>query len=297
LLTLILNPASGSAGDPKLEPRLIDLFHAEGIELRVAQLKPDNAESIIRDAVNSKSDAVVAGGGDGTVSSVAAALVGGATPLGILPLGTLNHFAKDLGIPIDVPHAVKTIAAGHVSRVDAARVNDRVFLNNSSIGLYPNIVEAREELRRQGHRKWPALVIATIRILRRSHEVLVRIEVDGKSVVTRTPFVFIGNNEYLVEGIHLGTRKRLDGGKLFAYLAPRIHTRDLPKLFVHSLLGWASKEHAFERVCSSEMWIETPHNRQVQVSTDGEIARMAVPLHYRTMPRALQVIVPHIVQP
>jgi diacylglycerol kinase family enzyme len=295
LLTLILNPASGSAGDPKLEPHLIELFHAQGIELRVVQLKPDTAESIIGDAVNSKSEAVVAGGGDGTVSSVARALVGGATPLGILPLGTLNHFAKDLGIPNDLPQAVKTIAAGHIARVDTGRVNDRVFLNNSSIGLYPNIVEAREELRRRGHRKWPALVIATARILRRSREVFVRIEVDGKSGVRRTPFVFIGNNEYLVEGIHLGERKRLDGGKLFAYLAPRIRTRDVPKLFVHSLLGWASKEHAFERLCTAEIWIETADNRLVQVSTDGEVAPMAMPLHYRIMPGALQVIVPPMV--
>src|SRR4051812_44354533 len=87
---------------------------------------------------------VVAAGGDGTVNAVAAALIGRRTAMGVLPLGTLNHFAKDLGLPLDLPAAAAVIARGRVSQVDVGAVNGRCFINNSSIGLYPTLVEDRE---------------------------------------------------------------------------------------------------------------------------------------------------------
>src|SRR5439155_23262296 len=115
-------------------------------------------------------------------------------------------------------------------------VNERAFINNSSIGLYPGIVEAREELKRRGHNKWAALAIATAKMLQRGSEVFVRVEVDCRRVVARTPFLFVGNSEYTIEGIHLGGRARLDGGRLYAYLTPRLRTRDLPKLLLWAVL-------------------------------------------------------------
>jgi diacylglycerol kinase family enzyme len=292
LLIVILNTASGSANQPGVESRIADLFRAEGREVRVISSKPDAIDSTVREALGSKPEAVVAGGGDGTVSTVAGALAAGPIPLGILPLGTLNHFAKDLRISLDLAGAVKTIAAGVTVSVDAARVNDRIFVNNSSIGIYPSIVEMREALRKQGHGKWPALVLATTKILERSHEVDVRLDVDGRRFVTRTPFVFVGNNEYQAAGIHLGARARLNAGRLFAYLAPRVKTRELPKLALFALFGLTGRRHPFRVFSSAELWIETPENRHLSVSTDGEVAMMATPLHYQSMPGALNVFAP-----
>jgi diacylglycerol kinase family enzyme len=165
-------------------------------------------------------------------------------------------------------------------------------VNNSSIGIYPSIVERREQLRRQGHRKWLAFARATAEILARADEVSVRLNVAGTHVVTRTPFVFVGNNEYQVEGIHMGARARLDSGRLVAYLAPRVKTRELPKLVVLALVGRAGRRDAFATLSETEIWIETLDNRRVSVSTDGEVAHMVTPLHYRSMPRALTVFVP-----
>jgi diacylglycerol kinase family enzyme len=226
------------------------------------------------------------------VNAIASALVGGPVPLGILPLGTLNHFAKDLHIPIDLAQAVETIAHGQTAHVDVGRVNDRIFLNNSSIGIYPNIVERREQLRAEGHRKWPALAMATLEMLRRESEVSVRVNIDGRAIASRTPFVFVGNNEYQVEGIHLGARARLDAGKVFAYLAPRVHTRDLPKLFVQALVGRARREQSLQVLAASELWIETPYARNMKVACDGEVLLLKTPLHYRPWTAALNVWVP-----
>ena len=111
-------------------------------------------------------------------------------------------------------------------------------------------------------------------ILERDTDVSVRIDVDGRSVVTRTPFLFVGNNEYTIEGIHLGTRARIDAGQLYAYLAPRLHTRELPKLCLWALLGRATSSGAFATFAAAEMWIETPQSRAVKVATDGEITML-----------------------
>ena len=291
MLTVILNPTSGTSS--KADPQsLVELFRAERAEARIVTLIPEHADSMIRQTMANAGDAIVAAGGDGTVSRVASALAGGRTPLGILPFGTLNHFARDLHIPMDAENAVKVIAAGRASAVDVGYVNGRAFINNSSIGVYPGIVEVREELRRQGHHKWTALAMATLKVLERDTDVSLRVDVEGRKVVTRTPFFFVGNNEYTLEGIHLGTRARIDEGRLYAYLAPWLHTRELPKLCLWALIGRARRHGAFATFAAAEMWTETPQSRAIRVAIDGEIATLTTPLHYRVAPGALRVFVP-----
>jgi diacylglycerol kinase family enzyme len=223
---------------------------------------------------------------------VASVLAGTATPLGVLPLGTLNHFAKDAGIPLDLPKAVGTIAEGHTRRVDVGRVNDCTFINNSSIGVYPSFVESRDRHRKQGRSKRAAPVLAMADVLRREGEVAIRLHADRARVVARTPFVFVGNNEYRVEGFRLGGRIRLDGGRLHAYFAPPVRTRHLPKLFAQALFGYARREHALQSLAGAEVWVDTIFSRSVDVACDGEIVTLDTPLHYRSWPAALSVLVP-----
>ena len=221
------------------------MFRNAGIDARIRELAdPRASATAVASGARRASRSRCRGGGDGTVSAVAAALAGTSTPLGVLPLGTLNHFAKDAGIPLDLRKAVQTVAARHSKRVDVGRVNDRIFINNSSIGVYPSFVESRERLRPQGHSKWAALALATADVLRRESEVTIRLEGDARGFCTRTPFVFVGNNEYLAEGLKLGARTRLDAGRLYAYFAPPVRTRHLPRLFAQALFGLARREHA-----------------------------------------------------
>jgi diacylglycerol kinase family enzyme len=292
LLAIILNTASGTASKPETAARVTELFEAAGVPTRLHLLSsPEALPALVERELAAGADAVVAGGGDGTVNTIASILAGGPTPLGVLPLGTLNHFAKVFQIPMDLDKAVGIIAKGHVARVDVGRVNDRVFVNNCSIGIYPNIVERRERLRAEGIRKWPAFFRAVQEVLRREEEVSVRLDVDGRQIVSRTPFVFVGNNEYQVEGIHLGARSQLDAGRLFAYLAPRVHTRDLPKLLTHALLGRARQDGQLQVVPAVELWIETLYAREIKVACDGELLKLKTPLHFRSWPRALGVMV------
>lgn len=249
--TVIWNASAGGGVAPEIRTKAADLLRAAWIEPQFVTVeKGHDVGGTIR-AAASRGSIVIAAGGDGTVNRVAAELLDSPAVLGILPLGTMNHLAKDLRIPLDLDQAVATIAAGRTRRIDAGRVNDRIFLNNSSIGIYPSIVDAREELRRRGYRKWPAMAVATIRVLWHYGGVKVNIDVDGRQLTRRTPFVFVGNNEYTLDGIHLGGRPRLDGGRLFAYVAPRVHTRELPVLLVKGVLGRARRSGAFEIIAST----------------------------------------------
>ena len=238
----------------------------------------------------STSDVVVAAGGDGTVSTVAAAVAGTNTALGVLPAGTLNHFARDLKIPSEYDEAAQTIVAGAASRVDAAEVNGRLFVNNSSIGIYPNAVEIREALRKAGRGKWVAMAIASWRVLRTYRGVRVQLTANGRRISVRTPFVFIGNNEYVVEGLKIGARENLTSGQLFVYLAPKIQTRRLPLLLLRAMAGRAMKAHDFETIRTTELTIETMSTRRIVVSLDGETTTLKMPLQYRARPGALRVI-------
>jgi diacylglycerol kinase family enzyme len=235
---------------------------------------------------------LVAAGGDGTVNAVAAELVGRPTVLGVLPLGTLNHFAKDLGIPTDLERAVRALRDGSVARIDVGEVNGRIFLNNSSLGLYPDIVRQREhQQERLGRGKWHAMAWAFLGALKRYPFMNVRLEADGEVFARRTPFVFIGNNEYRMEALQIGARACLDRGLLSLYVAHRTGRLGLLRLAVRALFGRLSQASDFDSVCAREILVETRRPR-VRVATDGEVTIMQSPLRYRVRPGALRVAVP-----
>ena len=292
-IVVVLNSGAGTVGSrPAIAAELRDLFQAAGRDAEIVTLRPGQDPTEAARAASTHSAIVVAGGGDGTVSGVAAGVVDSPAALGILPLGTLNHFAKDLRLPLGLPEAVGVIAAAHIGTVDVGTVNDRIFINNSSIGVYPDIVQEREALRRQGYRKWPAMVIATLRVIRQYPRITVRVEVEGQGRSWRTPFLFVGNNEYTIDGLRIGARTRLDAGKLFVYVSPRARTRDLPLLLASALAGRARRSGAFEIIAAAEATIDTWRAGRVHVATDGEVVTLRPPLSYRSRPGALRVVLP-----
>lgn len=290
VITVLVNPKAGGRTGAGLFDEITAAFGAAGTDVKLIELQPgEDPTDRARDAAKS-SRVVVAAGGDGTVNAVATALAGTDTALGVLPAGTLNHFARDAKLSPEIEKAAATVASGQTVIIDVAEVNGRIFVNNSSIGVYPNAVAIREQLRRQGHRKWIAMGIAIWRVLRTYRGVTVDLDVNGKRFSARTPFVFVGNNEYVIEGLQIGAREQLTSGKIFIYLAPHIRTRQLPMLLIKALLGRAHHSHAFEIIPASELKIDTLHRRPMAVSLDGETTTLKMPLHYRARPGALKVV-------
>lgn len=243
-------------------------------------------------AVGAGHPVVVAGGGDGTLNAVACAVTGTSSAMGVLPLGTLNHFARDLGIPLGLEEAARTVVANHQKEVDAAEVNGRIFINNSSLGLYPELVTVRENQRRRlGRSKWHALFWASVTVLRRHPMLDVALVLDERAQVRRTPLVFIGNNEYQIEGFHIGRRECLDAGRLSIYLTRRHGRIGLLGLALRALAGTLHQARDFEALTAQSVTVATRH-KAVPVATDGEVTLMTMPLEYRIRARALRVVVP-----
>jgi diacylglycerol kinase family enzyme len=162
----LLNRGSGSGGD--MREKVTEALRAVGIAAEVEVTPGDQLERRAKAAVASGAKLVIAAGGDGTMSAVASALAGTDAALGVLPLGTLNHLARDLGISFDLDEAAAVIGAGKTQRIDVARLCDRLFVNNSAIGLYPLFVADREgQQQRLGRSKRLAMFVAGLRTMAR----------------------------------------------------------------------------------------------------------------------------------
>jgi len=290
---------NAGAGNPHVEDRsreLTTLFLAGGIHVDVRLARTGSEiETFMRDAVAEHPRMLIAAGGDGTISTAAAALAGTDITLGVLPFGTLNHFAKDLRIPLELEASVQTIIENNVIAVDVAEVNGRVFINTSSLGLYPDMVRDRERQQsRLGRGKWRSFLWASLSVLRRFPFLIVRIEVESMKRDFVTPVVFIGNNEYQMQGFDIGARESLERGVLCVYVVKKQRRAALIRLSLAALLGRLEQERDFESLTTTELVIET-NRKRVLVSADGEVQPMTSPLRYRIRPRALRVIVPGVV--
>lgn len=291
-LKFIISSGAGPGDNTKAAERLAEIFKENQIAVDISLAHGgDEITELAREAVRGPFEVIVAAGGDGTINSVAAAVLGTDKILGVLPLGTLNHFAKDLRIPVELEAAARTIIAGHTTEVDVAEVNNRVFLNNSSLGLYPMIVREREKRQRLGFGKWPAFIWATIQALRRYPLLDVRLRVNDELLHRTTPFVFVGNNEYAMDLFNIGGRDRLDKGVLSIYITQRTSRLKLITLALRAVIGNLRNDKDFLELRSNEVKIATRHKR-LRVAFDGEIEVMKPPLEYRIRSRALRVIVP-----
>lgn len=290
---VIVNTEAGERRHDEHIAKLRDAFDAAGAQAHFfAARHGAELQSMARRAAREKPAVIVAGGGDGTINAVASVLVGTDIALGIVPLGTFNHFAKDLNIALDLEAAVRIIVGGHSIRVDVGEVNGRIFINSSSVGLYPAFVLLRErQQKRLGRGKWHAMFWAIITVLRRSPFLDVRLRLDQVEQHRRTPFVFIGNNEYQMEGFNIGRRERLDVGRLSVYVTQRPDRGGLIRLALAALFGRLRQDRDFIAGTARSLRIEARH-KHLLVATDGEVAPMQMPLDYRIRAGALRVLVP-----
>ena len=287
---VILN---GKAGSQVFAEKLGEAFEGAGVDADVMTLEPGgDVRELTRRALKRRPGVIVAAGGDGTIGAVADVVRGTGTALGVLPAGTFNHFAKDLGIPLDLAEAARVVAAGKRARIDLGEVNGRVFINNASLGLYPGVVRERERQQRRLRRsKRAAMLWATLAALQRPPQLDLLLELDGRLQRCAAPFVFIGNNEYLVEGFDIGKRARLDAGNLNVYTTRRCGTAGLIKLALHAIFGQLHQANDFMHTSVRSLRIESRRPRLL-VATDGEVSLLETPLEFRVLPGALEVIVP-----
>ncbi|CCG40905.1 lipid kinase MamU [Magnetospirillum molischianum] len=236
-------------------------------------------------------DAVVVGGGDGTILSAVSNGVGYHLPLGILPLGTLNLFARDVGLPLDPILAAHAIAHAGTARIDLAEVDGRPFAIWASFGMHPWIVRRRDHLQRRHLRKMTAMALAALRGFFRFPQVDVTLTLDQTETRTvRTPMLFISNNTWRDEPPPL-SRQTLDTGRLEIHIATCSGRLSLLWLALETMMGhWRTSRH-LQTFSASEVLIASPQ-RRLMVSLDGEVAVMSTPLLFRVRHRVLKVLIP-----
>jgi diacylglycerol kinase family enzyme len=298
-VVVLLNAGAGTlAGQDEglFRDNLISVFADHGVTADLQFLSGDalqnGAAEAVAKAQRGEIDAVVAGGGDGSISTVASVLAGTGIPLGVLPLGTLNHFAKDLGLPLGIEGAARIIASAHVRAVDVGTVNGKVFINNSSIGVYPSLVVKRERRRRaSGESKWMAAVQVATQLLRRFPLHRLSIMANGEKGAVRTLCLFVGNNEYDLALSNFGSRQKLDTGELWLYVTRQRSRLSLVWLAMRSWLGMLKQHRDFIAVRTGSAEIKSK-KRRLLVAIDGEVTVMQSPLLYVSRPRALLVFAP-----
>jgi diacylglycerol kinase family enzyme len=289
-LLCVLNGKAASHEAASRKDEVSRLCAVRGKKIRVLLLEDPDTQAAIELAAASHSRVVLAGGGDGTLNAVASLLVGTQTALGILPMGTLNHFSKDLNIPQPLNEAIDTALNGKVASVDVGEVNGQYFLNNSSIGLYPGLVQEREALQRRGLGKWIAFLSALLVSLWHYRKMTVTLDVDGQELTARTPFVFVGNNRYQLRSPRIGARGSLCEGLLWVCAAPRASRLKLLGWMIYSILGGKSLKEPL--LLETKALVIRSRASSLHVAKDGEVARMSAPLRYTIKAGALRVMVP-----
>jgi diacylglycerol kinase family enzyme len=292
-LPVVVNRSGGTAASlgGALADRIRDAFAAAGQTIDLQLVAGDELDKIVRGL--KAAPVIVIGGGDGTISGAATARVetGGGT-LGILPLGTRNHLALELGIPADLAAAAAAIVAGHVRRIDLATANDAGFVNNASVGLYPLLVRWRDAERNNGLPKWLATLPATWAALRRLPHHRLRLIGNGTAKPVVTPLLFVGNNRYTLERGQIGKRIALDDGLLSVFAVGARSRAGLVWLAVKTMFGFSDPESDFAVIGDSAGFTVSSAAPMIDVALDGEVRRMSTPLTFGVRPGAIAVIVP-----
>lgn len=226
---------------------------------------------------------IAAIGGDGTIASVADSVINTKGILAPMPGGTLNHFTKDAGIEQNLEQAIANLTSSKPRLVDVATVNKKVFLNNSSMGVYPSSLRIRERFE-DTLGKWPAAVVGSVRAFLKYR--LYTVTIDGKEY--RTPFIFVGNNDYQLTDT--AQRTNLNEGVLSVYAITSSKRRSIVKLFFAALTRQLEQQDEFISFTTHSLTIHTKRASSVNVSTDGEVTRQSTPLEYTCLKGALRII-------
>ncbi|MEO7248321.1 MAG: diacylglycerol kinase family protein [Novosphingobium sp.] len=286
-MPVVVNASGGTAKalGINLERDLREAFAAAGLPINLYLVPGDR---VVETIGRLDASLIAIGGGDGTLGGAAGVLHAQGKTLAILPLGTRNHLAKQLGIPADLPGAARVIAAGATTRIDLGCAGDRIFVNNLSIGIYTRLVRAREAI---GGPKWLATVPAAWHALKKIRSQHLSLTFDGETRSIKSPLLFIGNNQYSIERSSLGQRHSLSEGLLSLMAVDALSASALVWFGIRAAIGLLDKESDFgELANTAEVTIESRHSQDVAI--DGELEKMQFPLACRVLPSALKVIVP-----
>ena len=300
-LSLIFNHKAGFRiqGPEGIYEQLIDIFSAQGYQTKAYEINDSQqfdkimAEVLEQHLASSESGIIVAAGGDGTLNTVAKHVLNTQIPIGILPLGTFNYVARLLGIPLDLLEAAKVIATGQPQRMNVARINQEIYLNNASLGLYPLFIKKREDYNRIfGRLPLHAYTSALDVLIRDRKELKLKIWVDQKKYPVKTPLIFFGNNPLQLADMKMRIAEAAEKGKVAGVIVSKSDKLTLFKLVYQLIRGKIDQASDVYSFAADQVRIES-RAKKLMVAIDGEIVEMAPPLNISVLKDSLSVMVPH----
>ena len=289
--TLFLNPRSGIA-DAERAAAIRQAAAEKGLE--TIEVGPGiDIPAMVRARMNDGLRLFIAAGGDGTIHSVAQAVVGTDARMAIIPAGTVNHLAKDLEIPLEWPAALDLALAGEVKQIDVGEVNGVYFTNILLLGVYPDMVRERERLR-HWYGKTRAYVRAIYKAIRRFHFVTIMVETPEKSQVIRTPVFAVAVNRYEFDtpGI-VAPKASFEEGRLAVYWLPEGGRAAVTKTILKFVGGRLQLGRDLKNLYTTEVTVQSRHPR-LRLGMNGELVTMETPLQIRIVPRGLGIVVPRV---
>ncbi len=287
---MFFNPSSGVKTPPAELSALEQAAGDAGLE--VVHVTGDlDCTSLIGDRMREGIRLFVAAGGDGTINSVIQPLIHTDAILGVIPAGTYNHFAKDLGIPLSWREALEVVVSGATRPIDTACINERFFVNNISMGLYPDLVARREEKGRD-YPRWKARLYAAFGTLQKFPHVAVTLDSEHHQEVIRTHVLMISNNSYDLSRLGIeAPRLALEEGRLSVYWLPHMPRLSLARFVAHYLAGRVREAPGFRSFRTSRIKVDSS-KQHLHIGVDGEVVTMATPLLITIAPQSLSVKVP-----
>lgn len=301
---IALNAGSGHDETEERRSTIESVLKAAGRQFRLAMIdQPDTIDEIAARLARQAADAggvLVAAGGDGTINAVARQAINHGCAFGVLPQGTFNYFGRNHSIPEDLSEAVHALLVARLHPVQVGMVNERVFLVNASIGLYPKLLEEREVDKKQfGRSRLVAALSALKTILSPHRRLRLVLNLDGKLQRMRTATFFVGNNRLQMEQVGIPPLSAaLEDGHLAA-VAPRTKGKlGMLWLMLHGALGQLGRLDHVEQLATfsfTRMQVKVrtlSRRRKIKVATDGEVSYMNNPLEFRVLDEQLLLLKP-----
>ncbi len=301
-ILLICNAQSGqqAGGDLALQSRLKVVLQSNGAQLEDFELGNLAQLSHRLNRRLSQADApdtVVVVGGDGTLNTVSQCLLNRPVALGIIPTGTFNYLARALRVPLEPVAAARVIVTGERRSLHVGAVNELIYLNNASIGLYPYLIEQREQDNRRFGRMQVVAKLSGFATLMRAHRNLrLRMRVDGQTEPMVSPVIFFGNNPLQLEDMKLDLAACARDGQLAVIAVKPVTRWDMLQLMVRMQLGTFEQAPQVAAFCAQSVVIDSKQ-RHIKVAVDGEVRQLTTPLTFSVLQNALQVMVPHAAAP
>lgn len=299
-LFVVFNAAAGAGDKQKIQAAITSVLREAGRHHEFFHAdRPESVAECVQHALERAQQfqgALVIAGGDGTINAAAELTLPTQRPFGLLPQGTFNYTCRTHGIPLDVVEATRALLTARIKPIQVGRINERIFLVNASLGLYPQLLEDREKLKAQyGRKRTVAFFAGLATLVHYRNQFELELIHDGELERVRTPTLFVGNNALQLGQAGLSEAEDVKHRQLAAVIVRPVSRMAMLGLALRGAIGQLHNADNVQDFPFTTLQVKRANgmaNRPLKIATDGEVCWMRPPLHFQVDPQPLMLMVP-----